>query len=192
MCGDYFNAAEWISLKFTERPEPFVIPAQGVTVFVGPNNAGKSLVLRELEAAVSSHQTISTKLLNDFEIIWLSKEQLAAEVADLTKRAPTGTSPDAVYVGRFSPQGNLEHHSVGRESLLEFFKNHTNKHWLASQFLKSFLIRLDGRRDLILQLIAQGEIYSLNPTMSFLIYSRMICCAKSYARSFTMPSAFTS
>lgn len=37
-----------ISLKFTELTEALRIPAQGVTVFVGPNNSGKSLVLREI------------------------------------------------------------------------------------------------------------------------------------------------
>ena len=43
---------ETISLKFTERSAPLIVPAQGVTVFVGPNNAGKSLALREIEEAV--------------------------------------------------------------------------------------------------------------------------------------------
>jgi ABC-type enterochelin transport system ATPase subunit len=60
---------EYISLKFTELPEPLRVPAQGVTVFVGPNNAGKSLVLQEIEQDFSSHVKTATKLLNDFEIV---------------------------------------------------------------------------------------------------------------------------
>ena len=74
-----------ISLKFTEAG-PIEVPAQGVTIFVGPNNTGKSLVLRELEADISSHQPITTKLLSDFEIVWLDESQLSADIASLTKK----------------------------------------------------------------------------------------------------------
>ena len=82
---------ETISLKFTEATNPVIVPAQGVTVFVGPNNAGKSLILRELEAAVSSNGSIETKLLHDFEFVWPSEVQLTADIAKLTKKAPQGT-----------------------------------------------------------------------------------------------------
>jgi hypothetical protein len=44
-----------ITLKFTEAPASLEIPARGVTVFVSPNNLGKRLILRELEADVSSN-----------------------------------------------------------------------------------------------------------------------------------------
>ena len=64
---------ESVSLKFTELTEPLRIPAQGVTVFVGPNNSGKSLVLRELEQEISNSQKSSTKILDDYEIIWIAK-----------------------------------------------------------------------------------------------------------------------
>ena len=59
---------ETISLKFTERADPLIIPAQGVTVFVGPNNAGKSLVLRELEAALSSNGNTSNQATKRFRV----------------------------------------------------------------------------------------------------------------------------
>jgi predicted ATP-dependent endonuclease of OLD family len=71
---------ESISLKFTELFEPLRVPTQGVTVFVGPNNSGKSLVLREIEQDVSSHATVATKLLNDFEIVWSSEQQLEEDL----------------------------------------------------------------------------------------------------------------
>jgi hypothetical protein len=41
--------------------------------------------------------------------------------------------------------GNLEATNVSRATLTDFFKNHTNKRWVASQFLRYFLVRLDGR-----------------------------------------------
>jgi hypothetical protein len=135
---------ETITLKFTEAAAPVVVPAQGVTVFVGPNNAGKSLVLRELEIALSTNGPVETKLLKDFELVWPSETQLADDVIKLTKKAPQGTLLNNVYVGRFNPAGQLEANTVNRDSLVEQFKTH-QKHWVASQFLKFFQIRLDGR-----------------------------------------------
>jgi ABC-type polar amino acid transport system ATPase subunit len=135
---------ETITLKFTEADAPLVIPAQGVTIFVGPNNAGKSLVLRELESVLSVHGTIETKLLQDFELAWPSETQLQEDIAKLTKKRPSGMTMENVHVGRFKPDGQLESSAVNRQSLIEQFAGR-NKVWVASQFLKYFQIRLDGR-----------------------------------------------
>ena len=135
---------ESISLKFTETATPLVVPAQGITVFVGPNNSGKSLVLRELEVALSTNGPASTKLLHDFELVWPSEAQLLDDVTKLIKKAPPGTPVANVYVGRFSPAGQLEASSIHRQSLVDQFNGH-HKYWVASQFLRFFQIRLDGR-----------------------------------------------
>jgi AAA domain, putative AbiEii toxin, Type IV TA system len=63
----------------------------------------------------------------------------------LAKKSPNELSPEYVYVGRFSPDGNLEAHNVQRNSLEQFVRERTNKPWVCSQFLRYFLIRLDGR-----------------------------------------------
>ncbi len=135
---------ESITLKFTENSQPLNVPAQGVTVFVGPNNAGKSLVLRELDTAISTHGTPSTKLLKDFELVWPTESQLETDIATLTKKAPPGTLTENIYVGRFAPSGQLEATALNREGLVQQFKQR-NKLWVASQFLRYFQIRLDGR-----------------------------------------------
>jgi hypothetical protein len=136
---------ESISLKFTELAEPLRVPAQGVTVFVGPNNSGKSLVLREIEQDISSHPTIAAKIIADFEIVWIPEEQFDEDIAKLVKRSPVGTSPDHVYVGRFGPDGSFHGHSTSIRALRQHMKDHQEKRWLTSQFLRFFLIRLDGR-----------------------------------------------
>jgi len=141
---------ESISLKFTENEELVIDPAQGVIVFVGPNNSGKSLILRELETAISGGNIAVSKLLNDFEIIWPSPQQLATDISDLSKKAPPGTSPEHVFVGGFSPSGHLEAGSVPREALETVFLQRSQKRWVCSQFLKYFLIRLDGRTRFVL------------------------------------------
>jgi AAA domain, putative AbiEii toxin, Type IV TA system len=136
---------ESISLKFTELAQPLLVPAQGVTIFVGPNNSGKSLVLREIEQDVSSYARIAAKILGDFEIIWISGEQLNDDIAKLIKKAPVGTSPDYVHVGRFNPNGSRDTQNVPHDALRAHVKERNDKRWLASQFLRFFLIRLDGR-----------------------------------------------
>src|SRR4051794_38098905 len=130
---------ETISLKFSERPDPLVVPAQGVTVFVGPNNAGKSLVLRELETALSTNGAIETKLLKEFNLIWPTDALLEDDITRLQKRSPAGMPVEHIYVGRFTPAGQLDAQQVQRSSLADQFKQR-NKHWVASQFLKFFLI----------------------------------------------------
>jgi predicted ATPase len=136
---------ESISLNFTELAEPLRVPAQGVTIFVGPNNSGKSLVLREIEQDISTHESVATKILNDTEIIWIGEDQLNGDITKLTKEAPLGTSPDHVYVGRFNPNGSRDGQVVPHNVLREYMTQRREKRWLTSQFLRFFLIRLDGR-----------------------------------------------
>jgi len=77
-----------IVLKFTEEPQRVALPSQGITVFVGPNNSGKSLVLRELERAVSENPIPSDlKLVADFEIDW--PDTAPRECRDLPRKSKT-------------------------------------------------------------------------------------------------------
>jgi predicted ATP-dependent endonuclease of OLD family len=87
---------ESISLKFTELAAPIIVPSQGVTIFVGPNNSGKSLVLRELETALSNSAPVDSKILDDFEIIWPDTTQFEEDVQSLKRKAPVGSSPENI------------------------------------------------------------------------------------------------
>lgn len=135
---------ESISLKFTERAEPLVVPSQGVTIFVGPNNSGKSLLLREFESSFGSHGTPETKLFHDYELEWPDEAQLEKDVEKLKKKAPVGIVIENIYVGRFRPDGQLEAGQLELKSLHNQYQTR-QKRWFASQFLKYFQIRLDGR-----------------------------------------------
>jgi ABC-type enterochelin transport system ATPase subunit len=79
-----------ITLRFTQRPEPVIIPTEGVTIFVGPNNSGKSLALREVEQALINGQTEQGKLVRDFDISMPNAEQLQTAIDLLRKKAPRG------------------------------------------------------------------------------------------------------
>lgn len=136
---------ESISLKFTEIAEPLRFPVNGVTVFVGPNNSGKSLVLRELEQDFSSYTPLEKKVLHDFEIVWPSEDQLNEDIDNLTKKTPSGLPLDHVHIGRFAPNGNVDTNNINLVHLRTHAQQPGNKRWLSSQFLRFFLIRLDGR-----------------------------------------------
>ena len=59
-----------ITLKFTQH-EDLVLPTAGITIFVGPNNSGKSLILKEVEQAFLVHPfPNNTQVLRDYEIKW--------------------------------------------------------------------------------------------------------------------------
>jgi predicted ATPase len=136
---------ESISLKFTELAEPLLVPGKGVTIFVGPNNSGKSLVLREIEQDIVNHLRPETKILHDLEIAWMTEEALNKEIAELTKKAPAEIPPENVYVSGFDQNGQLYGQQANRNALLQFMREHIERRWITSQFLRMFFIRLDGR-----------------------------------------------
>jgi ABC-type cobalamin/Fe3+-siderophores transport system ATPase subunit len=134
-----------ITLRFTERPEPVIIPTEGVTIFVGPNNSGKSLALREIERALISGQIQHEgKLVSDFDVRMPNTDQLQADIELLRKKSPIGLSPDQVYIGRFLPNGSLDSNTVAVSDLQSQVAR-SNKQWFTSNFWRFFQIRLDGR-----------------------------------------------
>lgn len=133
---------ESVSLKFTDLTAPLVIPTDGVTIFVGPNNSGKSLVLREIEQDISDVLKIDSKILHSLKINMPTEEQITAELDRLALRNPPGTSPDQVYLSKFSETGAANTTRLMRTFLT---MNLRNPRHVAASFLKYFLIRLDGR-----------------------------------------------
>ena len=137
---------ERILLKFTEGTSPLSLPTQSITVFVGPNNSGKSLVLREIEDAISSNpKPGDAKIFDDYEIVWPTKDEIDRDLAILSKNPPPGLGEGHVYIGRIGPEGKLEAHSFPSSALYEWARDHSNKQHFSAAFLKYMLIRLDGR-----------------------------------------------
>lgn len=135
---------ETISLKFTEIAKPLRVSAQGVTIFVGPNNSGKSLVLREIEEHFATAATINTSIVDDFEIVWPDEQQINGLLQQLAKRAEKGNSRDHITVPKFRINGSSTNYGVNFWEITDAVKNQ-NKRWMAALFLHFFLVRLDGR-----------------------------------------------
>jgi hypothetical protein len=120
---------ESISLKFTELAEPLRVPTQGVTIFVGPNNSGKSLVLREVEQSISSYGPIATKIVDNFEIVWIGEQQLEDDLAQLMSGFPQSADPELI-IKRFVPNGNIDAVTVPVGSIRDNMKSHRQMRWL--------------------------------------------------------------
>jgi hypothetical protein len=134
-----------ITLKFTQH-EDLVLPTSGITIFVGPNNSGKSLALREVEQAFTVHPFPSgLNILRDYEIKWPTLEEVNKSVEKFELLQPEGMAIDNVLVGRISPNGGREAHHVNKSSLLSIAGQKNDKNWMATQFLRWGVIRLDGR-----------------------------------------------
>lgn len=83
-----------INLKFTQHAD-LVLPTAGITIFVGPNNSGKSLVLREVEQAFLVHPfPAGLHMLRDYEINWPTLDEVNAAIKKLEPLQPTGQPVD--------------------------------------------------------------------------------------------------
>lgn len=134
-----------ITLKFTQHND-LILPTSGITVFVGPNNSGKSLVLKEVEQAFLVHPFPSgLQILRDYEIKWPTLNEVNASIKKLESRQPSGLPIDHLVLGRINPNGGLETVTVNKSSLLSTAQSKTDKNWWATQVLRWGVLRLDGR-----------------------------------------------
>lgn len=134
-----------ITLKFTENQD-MVLPAPGITVFVGPNNSGKSLLLREIELALSVHPFPGgVHILRDYEITWPSLQDVEAMIRRSEKYRQPNQAEDKVSMGRMNPNGGAEIGTLHRSNLLTRATEKSDKHWWATQVLRWGMLRLDGR-----------------------------------------------
>jgi hypothetical protein len=134
-----------ITLNFTETGQ-MVLPMKGITVFVGPNNSGKSLVLREIESAFEVHPfPTGLHVLKSYEVEWPSEESVQATI-ERSRRFHRSILPDTqVIVGRLNPNGGRQTTTLNRGQLFDAIANKQDKNWFATHFLKWNVVRLDGR-----------------------------------------------
>ncbi len=134
-----------VTLKFTETGE-VVLPVKGITIFVGSNNAGKSLVLREIEQAFLVHPfPTDLRILADYEVEWPTIEAVNEAIEKAKPYQNVGMSISQLMLGRLNPSGGREVGHIDKNSLFITVQNKSDKNWLATQFLRWGVIRLDGR-----------------------------------------------
>ncbi len=140
-----------IRLKFSsESSKPKLeIPISPITVFVGPNNSGKSKVLVEIEnycknGALNQNDVI----LDDIEFESYSEEEITQEIEKLKLPSEEGEfiSPENIKLGKFNPsQNNILAFQVHKQSLINSAKTpNQSKNLFCPYFVKLYTLRLDG------------------------------------------------
>lgn len=134
-----------ITLKFTEHAD-LILPASGITIFVGPNNSGKSLVLKEIESAFTKHPfPPNTQILKDYEVRWQDEAEFDVELKKLNRYPDQNAALGHITIGRINPAGRREAVNIDLDQLKGIAKERLQKNWWATQYLKWGVLRLDGR-----------------------------------------------
>lgn len=156
---------EKITLKLSNGSS-LDLSLRGITVFVGPNNSGKSLVLREIEQAFHvDPMPADLKLLKSYEISWPTIGE-AKQRLDAFSRFKQPNLPEGyVSIGRMAlGGGGIE---VAHFHWAEFERLLSQKHnasWVVTQFLKWGVVRLDGRSRFSLTDDRPGDDLTAAPT----------------------------
>lgn len=134
-----------VTLKFTETPD-IVVPSKGITIFVGPNNSGKSLVLKEIEQAFVVHPfPAALRILKEYEVQWPTADALEASLSSYTRPHQGNIPAGHAVVGSINPNGGVDEITIDTVFLRGIAADHSDKHWFTTQFLRWGVIRLDGR-----------------------------------------------
>ena len=138
----------------TPQKDPLEIHLSPVTIFVGPNNSGKSRALIEIEAAVKGGSPSEGVVTKSLELEAWTKQAFAEEFSEITIAPRLGeqVNQDYILISKLSPQQNtatrmqLHVPSMLNEACNP---NGDSRHHYA-QYLSLFTLRLDGRNRLAL------------------------------------------
>lgn len=136
---------ESIKLHFTETGE-IDLPVGGVTIFVGPNNSGKSLVLREFMELLKEHPfPQGLKIIRDYEVSWPSEAAVDQALQRFDSIQQPGLPLGTRTVGAIYPNEGLNYNNISVSSLKTIVRERQDKHWIATQYMRWSAISLDGR-----------------------------------------------
>jgi hypothetical protein len=117
-----------------------------MTILVGPNNSGKSLTLREIEAwALGSGAPRS--VVEEIDVSWPASDTEALEMFEpFVSEPPTEEQapPDSIHVAPFRADGTQNRLWIQRPMLASQLVQRDTE-WLRRNLLAHFTARLDGR-----------------------------------------------
>ncbi len=157
-----------ILFKFgaTEEQAPLDLEVTPITVFVGPNNSGKSRVLIEIENFCRRTMGQPNDLvINQLELMPYSKEDIESEISKIEQTPKLGETinPGHVILGKLDPQNNqMFRAQVNKEALVQEAQNPTQRQGYYASFLGIYTVRLDGTNRL--NLLNEQEAGDLQTT----------------------------
>ncbi len=133
---------------------PLVVEPPPVTIFVGPNNSGKSQLLREIFNFCSQPVNAPPALILDALIFARMSPEAAQADLDVTKATPTPSEP-APPEGYFRIEHGRVSHPVLASQYIECLQQpNTHRVQFTSWYLSRFTVNLDG----------PGRIALVNPS----------------------------
>lgn len=157
-----------ISLMFGsgEGLEKLSLEPSGITLFVGPNNSGKSLVLREIEKFCATHNKISNHVLSNIEFSFPQKDIVLKDLESKKTEPNKGENvPDgSIVVHRISTYPGLKPREIIPLSHVGQWVESNNIGALSRYYISLLTVRLDGAtRTTLLNPANRGDLLA-SPT----------------------------
>jgi ABC-type cobalamin/Fe3+-siderophores transport system ATPase subunit len=119
-----------------------------ITVFVGPNNSGKSKVLKEIESYCRlSHGQPNDLIISKIDFTAYTQAEIEKEISEIQQTPEPGENVNSgsVIIGKVGAQENqAKRIHIPKQNLINEAINPANRnHWFG-QFLSMFTLRLDG------------------------------------------------
>ncbi|MNS59533.1 hypothetical protein D3C72_924930 [compost metagenome] len=123
----------------TATAEPLCLTPGRITLFIGPNNGGKSQALRDIASRFSGH--FNGVVLSDVKVTTFSDSDLETKIEWLSrpKFSNEDPNPDIIPLGR---RGNYQ--LIQKSALKQFATNDLHYHVYAQWFLQHLIINLGG------------------------------------------------
>ena len=157
-----------LSLKFGRAPElpPETISTTPVTVFVGPNNSGKSKILAEIhQHCISGQRNVSNVLLEQINFEQFSREFAEDRIRHVTLQPRTGETlqPDHVIVGK----GQYRQHVPRNQLVNSLLETNAHPIYFCQWYLAYNTLMLDGKGRINLVNDQQAGDFQQTPQTSF-------------------------
>jgi len=119
-----------------------------ITVFVGPNNSGKSKVLIEIENySRKTHGQPNDFIIDDLEFTSWNKSEIEDEISIIEQTPSRGenVNPGNIILGKVNPQNNkVVRTQVKKSRLIAEAQNPNSRQGYYATFLNMYTLRLDG------------------------------------------------
>ncbi|MBS7202927.1 MAG: AAA family ATPase [Haemophilus parainfluenzae] len=137
---------------YPSSDENLEIELSPVTVFIGPNNSGKSQALIEIEGWITKGKTELLNVISNLEFESLTREQVYEKMLDRIKIAPskdfTPYSNDNLWIGKYGNNQQIYLPDLINTALSPSKENFKNSQ--LAEVLSYFTTRLDGYNRLYL------------------------------------------
>lgn len=166
-----------LNFKFGAKQDdpPLSLDVKPITIFVGPNNSGKSQVLIEIEQYCRTlSENVNNKLLISPEFIPYTEEEILQEIEELSQEPLDGETLNSedVIIAKLNPQNDRPVRlTVHKRLLIEEaqdinrkFKNPTHALSYINTFIGIYTARLDGASRLTLLNPVNSDDLQKGPT----------------------------